>query len=273
MGEGPELHVPLVSSVPAGARRHMAKEPRHQAEQKETTHAGPICLPHAGPWEREAFFPPEELTGIKKDVNKPNRDCLASPWCLAPFQPRLLLNYPENRRKGSHTPAFLAAFVSDLCQSVLKQEPGGGTPPLSRNVSCGDLASQLPTDPSPWHDAKPDSSCKFASLSEAPQAPAGNGTARALTPKYAASRSTKRIFLVQIGVEHVSHLKCRRFIFHGAAKGLSSSSTQRAPAVSAGGSCSGQRQGIGVPLTPLGLLVPLQNDLGLKKQFEGDGFV
>ena len=127
-------------------------------------------------------FSREELIGIKKDINKPNRDCLASPCCLAPFQPRLLLNYPENRRKEPRKPAFLAAFVSDLCQSVPKQEPGSGTPPSSCNISCGDLASQLPTDPAPWHDAKPDGSCKFGSLSEAPQASAGDDTARALTP-------------------------------------------------------------------------------------------
>lgn len=140
------------------------------------------------------FFSEEELSGMKKDVNKPNRDCLASACRLAPFQPRLLLNYPENRREEPCTPAFLAAFVLDLCQSGLKQEPGSGTPPSSCNVSCGDLASQLPADPAPWHDASPGSSCRSGSLPPAPRAPMGNGTARALTPEHAASRSTKRTF-------------------------------------------------------------------------------
>lgn len=70
--------------------------------------------------------------------------------------------------------------------------------------------------------------------------------------------------LVQIGVEHIGCLKFR-FIFRGAAKGLSSSCAQGAPAVSAGGSCSGQGQGIGVPLAPFQLLLPLQDDLGVEK--------
>lgn len=39
--------------------------------------------------------------------------------------------------------AFLAAFVSDLCQSLLKQESGSGTSPWSCNVLCGDV----PVDP------------------------------------------------------------------------------------------------------------------------------
>lgn len=91
------------------------------------------------------FFSQEELTRIKKDVNKPNGDCLASPCCLAPFQPKLLLNYPENRRKEPCTPAFLAAFVSDLCQSVLKQEPGSGTLPslhgmMQKQMAAANLA-------------------------------------------------------------------------------------------------------------------------------------
>lgn len=120
----------------------MGKEPRHRPEQKESRYAGPISLPHAGPWER-FFFPQEELTGIKNDINKTNGDCLASPCRLAPFQPRLLLNYPENRRKEPGMAAFSAAFVSDLCQSLLKQESGSGTPPSSCNVLCGDI----PADP------------------------------------------------------------------------------------------------------------------------------
>lgn len=65
------------------------------------------------------FFPRETLTEIKKEVNKPNGDCLTSLCCLAPFQPGLVLKLPtvtpESRNKEPCTPAFLAAFVSYLC--------------------------------------------------------------------------------------------------------------------------------------------------------------
>lgn len=62
---------------------------------------------------------------------------------------------PENRSMEPCAPAFLAAFVSDLCPSAPKHEPGSGTPPSSCSVWC----RKLTTD-----DAKPGSSCKFDSI-------------------------------------------------------------------------------------------------------------
>lgn len=165
---------------------------------------------------KKGLFSWEELIGIKTDINKPNGDCLASPCRLAPFQPRLLLNYPENRRKEPRTPAFLAAFVSHLCQSVPKQEPGSGTPPSSCNVSCRDLASRLPPDPTRWHDApQPSGRPRLRRRPWVLPLPPGLGP-----------QEHKGDNLVQIGEERVSRLKFR-FIFCGAAKGVSSSCTQR----------------------------------------------
>lgn len=185
----------------------------------------------------EFFFPQEELTGIKNDINKPNGDCLASPCRLAPFQPRLLLNYPENRRKEPGMAAFSAAFVSDLCQSLLKQESGSGTPPSSCNVLCGDI----PADPTVQNQMS------AADLAHGPRG--WLPWAMALPELWPQGHKGDK--LVQIGVKHIGRLKFR-FLFRGAAKGLSSSRTQRAVCVSAGGSCSGQGQGIGVPSPRLG---------------------
>lgn len=152
-----------------------------------------------------------------------------------------LLRRDEERAPHSSS---AAQFGSGLCQSALQREPGSGDTRARQwghlcDVPCGDLMG--PTQPS-WQLRLAPCRCHCQSCDP-------RSTKGTIWCQWERGASVS-----QIQVNFPQGSQCPL-------------------AVCAGGSCSSQGQGSEVPLTPVGLLLPLQRDLGWEKQFGGAGLV